>query len=257
MINLELSFSTTDSVLYLPLNLSVYTDEQGCSNPDDKTSLEFSVGLLFSPNKIDDDIVKQYRSLREGCTCKKIKQYFHANPDCWVCRTLSGKLVSEYPDNLFYASLRWRHDHSDPKHPTREKLHAHVLALALNSLRLKGVKCIELNYAKIQGLSSPWLEKALAEEEGIAEHVNNVLGLPYMPLSFTLKEVDGSEPGIQLVDRILWQENRSDSKYDLSCLGMIRRDSTIEQKGPIAIRRYSRPGVMIGSVRVNSARGVI
>jgi hypothetical protein len=140
--------------------------------------------------------------------------------------------------------LRWRFDRALIDHPHKGKLHRHAIALALNHIAQgHGVRRIRLLFARVQGLSEQSLRSRLQDEDHEV-HLRLMtarLGIPpHAFLRVDPEPVEGHEPGIQLVDRILWQEGRDASLLEKE-LGLALEYEN-DTDGPFLIRHYVKCG---------------
>lgn len=240
MSNVKVSFSPGARAVSLPSELTVYTDEQGQTVPAGHT--DFAIGLAFFPTNLNPDpVTAALARRRAGDDHRCIKRsYFHASADCTPCRDLSATAIRDAVGDVFFSSLRWRFERTSPDHPNRGELHRHAIALALNHIAQgHGVRQIRLLFAKVQGLSEQSLHSRLQDEDHDVHLrlMTSNLGMP--PHSFLRvvpEPVEGHDPGIQLVDRMLWQERR-DARVLEESLGLML-EYEVDTDGPFVIRHY-------------------
>jgi hypothetical protein len=245
MASAKLTFacSRDDRLVQLPEELTVYADEQGTSQPSGGD--EFAVGLAFAPRPIEKSVVDAALAQRAPDHRCARRAYFHSSADCAACQAASRRLVRETLGDVFFSSLRWRFDRSDDDHPHKGELHNHMIALALNHIAQgHGVRRIRLHLARVKGLSDQTMRARLAKDVEI--HLQLMVMRPAIPHAFieiVPEHVGPDDPGVQVVDRILWQERRG----DMDSLGLLLSHE-VATDGPFTIRHYAKRGTSLAVV---------
>jgi hypothetical protein len=204
MATIRASFSVAPRYVDLGPELVVYCDEQGSSHPSDPQA--FAVGILFGSSSTSLAPVADALARRD-CRCTR-RSHFHGSKDCGRCQELLATTIRESFGDLFFTSCRWRKEESERK---VADLHAHALALAMPFWNPRhGIRRVRLRIAAIErpafSFFERWFEEELEVRLKTAAHLR---GFPTVFPEVLVEEVSGEDPGVQLVDHLLWAERRS------------------------------------------------
>jgi hypothetical protein len=237
------------SRIVLPSEVFAYADEQGSSNP--KPGAEFSIGIVFGAYPIGSEMILE---AVERCPprhkCERTDA-FHASKNCEPCRDALGSVIRDRMTQMFFTSVRWRFPVDRSSEPKRGELHRHALTLALTQIgQVERVRHIRLFYAKIKGVSEESLTKWCKDEvkTGLDVMMQQDGKIVHCFVEIVPREGSSNEPGIQIVDRVLWQEGRCRGGVaDLASLGLyLTRELRIDN---FTLRRYAGEGTDLAARR--------
>jgi hypothetical protein len=237
-----------DSVRQIDLgqDLIVYADEQG--SPNRAAGQNFAVGYFFEPVPRVHEVVAAALAKGSADLRAVIRGYFHASKDCGRSRALLADAIRNDAGDVFFTSLRWDFRAASATQPHKGELHRHALALALNRVtQRKAVRRVELRFAHAQGLGEESLARWFAEDVDV--RLRLLESLPGLPMCFpeiVAREVEGSEPGIQVADHLLWRERRAgatdgDTLEDVG----LSLDYELEPDKAFATAHYCRQGTAL------------
>jgi hypothetical protein len=148
--------------------------------------------------------------------------------------------------HVFFSVLRWRFADEAPDHPHKGELHRHAITLALNHIaqRHSDPRRIRLRFAEIAGLSvesfRDWFRSDIDVNISVMAMHD---GIPKM-FKELVPECSGPEdPGVQLADHLLWQENREGG---LDQLGFIRQYENATTR-PFTVRHYTQGDISMAA----------